>query len=170
MRLLRYLIVSGSAAAMAGAVTFSGVTASTVAAPVRASHAPSARFLAQARTALVGYLRHHHPRAMLAPGRAHSIKGVTATQTFNWSGYVDSSATHQAFTKVSGNWTTPSVTCNAEDQVTSNWVGLDGFNNNSIEQLGTVSWCYQGTATYYTWFEMYPASTVRVSTSLAPGD
>ena len=27
MRLLRYLIVSGSAAAMAGAVTFSGVTA-----------------------------------------------------------------------------------------------------------------------------------------------
>ena len=170
MRLLRYLIVCGSAAAMAGAVTFSGVTASTVAVPARASHAPSARFLAEARAALAHYLRDHHPRAMLAPGRARTIGNVKAFQSYNWSGYVSTSATHQAFTKVSGNWTTPSVTCNAEDQVTSNWVGLDGFNSNSIEQLGTVSWCYQGTATYYTWFEMYPASPVRVSTSLAPGD
>jgi len=170
MRLLRYLIVSGSAAAMAGAVTFSGVTASTIAAPARASHAPSARFLAQARTALVGYLRHHHPRAMLAPGRAHSIKGVTATQTFNWSGYVDTSSTHQAFTKVSGNWTTPSVTCNAEDQIITNWIGLDGFNSNSVEQLGTISWCFQGKPVYFTWFEMFPGNVTEVGKSLAPGD
>src|SRR5215467_15267585 len=170
MRLLRYLIVSGSAAAMAGAVIFSGVTASTVAVPARASHAPSARFLAEARTALAHYLRDHHPRAMLVPGRAHSIKGVTAIKTFNWSGYADMSSTHQAFTKVSGNWTTPSVTCNAEDQITSNWVGLDGFNSNTVEQLGTLSWCFQGTATYFTWFEMFPAGVTQVGTSLAPGD
>ena len=73
MRLPRYLIVSGSAAAMAGAVTFSGVAATTVAAPARASHAPSARFLAEARTALAHYLRHNHPQAMLVHARhAHN--------------------------------------------------------------------------------------------------
>src|SRR5215472_14797946 len=134
MRLLRYLIVSGSAAAMAGAVTLSGVTAATVAAPARASHAPSARFLAEARIALVRYLRHNHPQAMLVhTGRAHSVKNATAAASYNWSGYADTSSTHQAFTKVSGNWTTPSVMCSAEDQITSNWVGLDGFSTSTVE-------------------------------------
>jgi hypothetical protein len=171
MRLLRYLIVSGSAAAMAGAVTLSGVTATSVAAPARAGHAPSARFLAEARTALVHYLRHNHPQAMLVHTRhAHAIRNVTASQSFNWSGYADTSSTHQAFTKVSGNWTTPSVTCNAEDQITSNWVGLDGFKSSTVEQLGTISWCFQKTPTYFTWYEMFPAGTVEVGATLKPGD
>ena len=176
MRVLRYLIVSGSAAAMAGAVTFSGVTATTVAAPARASHAPSARFLAEAKTALVRYLRHNHPQVMLPPGRAHVIRNApAAAQSFNWSGYADVTSTKQTFTKVSGSWTTPSVTCNAEDQITSSWVGLDGFSlpkfpNTTVEQLGTVSWCFQGTATYFTWFEMSPNGLMEVGASLHPGD
>ena len=171
MRLLRYLIVSGSAAAMAGAVTLSGATATSVAAPARASHAPSARFLAEAKTALAHYLRHNHPQAMLVHTRhAHAIRNVTASQSFNWSGYADTSSTHQAFTKVSGNWTTPSVTCNAEDQITSDWVGLDGFNSSTVEQLGTISWCFRKTPTYFTWYEMFPAGTVEVGTTLKPGD
>ena len=170
MRLLRYLIVSGSAAAMAGAVTFSGVTAATVAAPARVSHAPSARFLAEARTALVHYLRRHHPQAMLVHTGAHAVKNVTAATAYNWSGYADTSGTHQAFTKVSGSWTTPSVTCSAEDQITSNWVGLDGFNSNTVEQLGTLSWCFQGKPVFFTWYEMYPAGTTEVGTTVQPGD
>jgi hypothetical protein len=171
MRLLRYLIVSGSAAAMAGAVTLSGVTATTVAAPARAGHAPTARFLSEARTALVHYLRHNHPQAMLVhTGHAHAIKSVTATGSFNWSGYADTATKAQTFTKVSGAWTTPSVTCSAEDQITSDWVGLDGFNSSTVEQLGTISWCFQGTPTYFTWYEMFPAGTVEVGTALKPGD
>ena len=171
MRLLRYLIVSGSAAALAGAVTLSGVTATTVAAPARASHAPSARFLAAARTALVHYLRHDHPQAMLVHTRnAHAVKNVTATSAFNWSGYADTATTAQTFSKVSGAWTTPSVTCRAEDQITSNWVGLDGFNSTTVEQLGTISWCFQGKPVYFTWYEMFPANTVEVGTALKPGD
>jgi len=170
MRLLRYLIVSASAAAMAGALTLSGVTAATVAAPPR-SHAPSARFLAEARTALIGYLRHNHPQAMLVRTHHRSgIRGVTATGSFNWAGYADRASTAQTFTKVSGDWTTPSVTCGAEDQITSNWVGLDGFNSSTVEQLGTVSWCYKGTGTYFTWYEMYPANIVEVGTALKAGD
>jgi hypothetical protein len=172
MRLLRYVIVAGSAAAMAGAVTLTGVTAATtVAAPARVSHAPSARFLAEARSALVKYLRHDHPQAMLVHStHAHAIKGVTAVGSFNWSGYADTSATSQKFTKVSGDWTTPSVTCSAEDQITSDWVGLDGFSDATVEQLGTISWCFESTPTYFTWYEMYPAGTVEVGTALKPGD
>jgi len=172
MRLLRYLIVSGSAAAMAGAMTLTGATATTVAAPARVHHAaPSARFLAEARTALVKYLRHNHPQAMLVHTRhAHAVKNVTATGSFNWSGYADTATKAQTFTKVSGAWTAPSVTCNAEDQITSNWVGLDGFNSNTVEQLGTVGWCFQGTPTYFTWYEMFPAGLTEVGASLKPGD
>src|SRR5262249_4188628 len=171
MRLMRYLIVSGSAAAMAGAVTLSGVTGTTAAAPGRAGHPPSARLLAGARMALVHRLRHHHPQAMLAhTGHPRAIKAVTAIRSFNWSGYAATTSTHQAFTKVSGSWTTPSVTCNPEDQVTSNWVGLDGINSNTVEQLGTLSWCFQNKPVYVTWFAMFPAGVTHVGTTLQPGD
>jgi hypothetical protein len=133
--------------------------------------APSARFLAEARTALVKYLRHNHPQAILVHTRhAHAVKNVTASASFNWSGYADTASKAQTFTKVSGSWTAPSVTCNAEDQITSNWVGLDGFNSNSVEQLGTLAQCFQGTPIYFTWYEMFPAATVEVGTALKPGD
>ncbi len=167
MRLLRYLIVSGSAAAMAGAVTLTGATAATtVAAPARVSHATSARFLSEARTEIARYLRHYRPQAMLVHTRgAHAVKGVTAVGSFNWSGYADTSTTAQEFTKVSGSWTAPSVSCNAEDQITSGWVGLDGFNTATVEQLGTLAQCFQGTATYATWYEMFPGSLTVVGTT-----
>jgi hypothetical protein len=62
------------------------------------------------------------------------------------------------------------VTCSAEDQITSDWVGLDGFNSGTVEQLGTISWCFQSKPTYFTWYEMFPAGTVEVGTALKPGD
>jgi len=172
MRLPRYLIVSGSAAAMAGAVTLSGASATSVAAPARASHARSARLLAEAQTVLAHYLRHNHPQAMLAhTGHAQAAENVIAASAFNWSGYADTATKAHTFTKVSGSWTVPSVTCNAEDQITSAWVGLDGFNSSTVEQLGTTSWCYKGKGVYYTWYEVYPKANVhQVSTALKPGD
>jgi hypothetical protein len=133
--------------------------------------APSARFLAEARVALGKYLRHYHPQAMLVhPGRLHSIKAVTASASFNWSGYADTASKAQTFTKVSGSWTAPSVTCNAEDQITSGWVGLDGFNSSTVEQLGTLAQCFEGTPIYFTWYEMFPGGLTEVGTALKPGD
>jgi hypothetical protein len=177
MHLLRYCIISGSAAVLtAGTMILTGGSAvTTAAAPVRpaqhASHRPSARFLSEARTALVRYLRHDHQTAeFVHRGRTSSLRGTTADTTFNWSGYADSSATKGTFTKVSGKWTTPAVTCTAEDTITSEWVGLDGFASSTVEQDGTLDWCFEGTPTYFTWYEMYPAGTIEVGTSLAPGD
>jgi len=178
MRVLRTLIVPGTAALLAGTVTLSGATAITAGGHARANPAvPSARFLAQARTALTGYLRRGHPQALLVhPGTPAAAAGTSSASTFNWSGYVDlSSATSGTFTKVSGSWTAPSVTCTAEDQITSDWVGLDGYGtskvpNTTVEQLGTIGWCYQGSPIYFTWYEIYPAGTAEVGMTLRPGD
>ncbi len=138
--------------------------------------AQEARFVSAARNALARYLRHYRPQLMLA-GRPHArVNGPTAVDSFNWSGYADGSKTTKAgtFTQVSGSWTTPSVKCGAEDELTSEWVGLDGWTSGSLEQLGTMSWCYRGAALYFTWWEMFfpPTNTglIRVGTTLKPGD
>jgi len=49
-------------------------------------------------------------------------------------------------------------------------VGLDGFTSTTVEQDGTLDWCFQGVATYFTWYEMYPAGTIEVGKTLRPGD
>lgn len=173
MRLLRSLAVSGSAAMMAGALTFAAGPMASTAAGHHAGAAPSARFLSEARTALVGFLRHNHPTALLVhPGGVHAgVKGTSKVGSFNWSGYADTSTKAGAFTKVSGSWSTPKiVSCSKEDQITSEWVGLDGFTTGTVEQDGTLDWCFEGKAIYFTWYEMFPAGTVEVGKSLKPGD
>jgi hypothetical protein len=172
MRPLRYLLIAGSAAVLAGALT---LTATTTTAPARTSHAAySARYLSAARNALAHYLRHYRPQLMRAGHPRALATGITAAASFNWSGYADGSKSTQAntFTKVSGSWTTPSVKCGPEDQLTSDWVGLDGWVSKSFEQLGTVSWCYEGSPTYFTWWDMSNTGNglVRVGTTLQPGD
>jgi len=175
MRLLRYSLVAGSAAVLTGALMLAtGAAVTTAAGPARAVHAaahqPSARFLAEARIALADYLRHDHQPAELVHPARNGLRGTTKTSSYNWSGYADVSTTKGTFSKVSGQWTTPKVTCTAEDTITSEWVGIDGWTSSTVEQDGTLDWCFEGTPTYFTWYEMYPAGTIEVGTSLAPGD
>jgi hypothetical protein len=173
MRLFRTLLVGGTAALLGGSVALS-VTASTPTAAPR-EHAVTAHltaaFLAQARAALAADLR--TPGVALFPqGRPspHASSAVTTVSSFNWAGYADSSTTTGEFTKVSGAWTVPAVTCTKEDRITSDWVGLDGLNSATVEQDGTVSQCFEGSAVYYSWYEMYPAGTIAVGTTVAAGD
>ncbi len=91
----------------------------------------------------------------------------------NWSGYAATST--KSFTGASTEFIQPTVTCSVghnKDVYTSNWVGLDGFNNGTVEQDGTSGYCAprHGTSpTYYAWIEMYPAATV-VEYHVAAGD
>jgi hypothetical protein len=177
MRALRSLFLVGSAAALSGALAVSAVTAGATAAPA-ARPAPgraqlTASFLSEARAALVKDLNRNHGTAWFVHGRPSTTAGVansSATSSFNWAGYADVSSAHGHFTKVSGAWTVPSVTCTAEDRITSDWVGLDGFSSSTVEQDGTVSQCFGGRAVYYTWYEMYPADTIAVGATVRPGD
>ena len=155
------------------AVAVLSVAGSTATQPTaqRTAHRPSARLLSQATAALTSYLAHGHQIAEHAHSlRNGSSRGTTAAGSYNWSGYADTASTDGTFSQVSGSWVTPSVTCTAEDTITSEWVGLDGWNSSTVEQDGTLDWCFEGTAFYYTWYEMYPAGTVTVGSSLRPGD
>src|SRR5580658_197417 len=152
-RPMRSLAVAASAAVLGGALLVSSGSAITT---------------ASARVALVHYLRADHPQLELArPGR---LANTTNEGSYNWSGYTDTSTTKGKFSSVSGKWSTPAVTCGAEDQIDSDWVGLDGATDGTVEQDGTISWCFEGVPTYFTWYEMYPANTVEVGLSLEPGD
>lgn len=79
----------------------------------------------------------------------------------NWSGYAATGAT---FTSVSGSWTVPDVTCaNPSDGSTSEWIGIDGDGNQTVEQDGTEADCAGGSPQYYAWYEMYGDSDPNLS-------
>jgi hypothetical protein len=106
--------------------------------------------------------------------QAHSANHVpkhkrTATTSTNWSGYaIDGTGAAD----VIGSWTQPKVvTCGpSENTWSSPWVGIDGDNSNTVEQIGTDSDCSYGTPTYYAWYEMYPKSLVKIGMAINPGD
>jgi Peptidase A4 family len=93
------------------------------------------------------------------------------TVSLNWSGYAATSA--KKFTYVHSTFVQPAVTCpGIKNQWTSNWVGLDGFNNATVEQDGTFAHCggpQSTTPVYKAWYEMYPAGSVNVF-AVHPGD
>ena len=102
-----------------------------------------------------------------------SAPGSSALPTIsaNWSGYAATSV--KQFTDVHSTFVQPAITCpGAKNQWTSNWVGLDGFNDATVEQDGSIAHCGGTDSTkpvYKAWYEMYPASSVNVFT-VHPGD
>ncbi|MGH9016836.1 MAG: G1 family glutamic endopeptidase [Acidimicrobiales bacterium] len=130
----------------------------------------TASFLKAARAALFQSLRHND-----APLHLVHPSGTTAANatdvSFNWSGYADELSKKGSFSTVSANWTVPTVSCPTdEDQISSEWVGLDGATDSTVEQDGTIGQCFEGQAVYYTWYELYPSPTVIEGSTLSPGD
>ncbi len=124
------------------------------------------------------------------------VRHATAVSSSNWSGYADVSETYDS---VSASWTEPTVSCSSTSlgglgsgllggissgslgglgssllggpsAAAAFWVGLDGYNSSSVEQLGTDSDCDGSTPTYYAWYEMYPNPSVDLSNPVSPGD
>jgi hypothetical protein len=94
------------------------------------------------------------------------------TVSENWSGYAVTGKT--PYNYVSSSFVVPTVTCNGlQDVYTSDWVGLDGFNDQTVEQDGISGTCTKATnyerPYYYAWIEMYPAPTVKTF-KVFPGD
>jgi peptidase A4-like protein len=108
-------------------------------------------------------------RHLVAPRTIHGAGPASVTST-NWAGYAATGGTG-AFTSVASDWTQPSLTCKASgDQYTAFWAGLDGYSDDTVEQIGTQADCISGTAEYYAWYEMYPADPVTFSNTVKPGD
>jgi hypothetical protein len=95
----------------------------------------------------------------------------TSTST-NWSGYAVA-ASKDAVTSVKASWKVPAATCNGSGPKTGYaafWVGIDGYNSNSVEQIGTDSDCSSGSPVYYSWYEFYPAPSYETTMSIESGD
>jgi hypothetical protein len=101
---------------------------------------------------------------------AYVARSHGAVTSNNWSGYAVQ--TSKEFTEVVGSWVQPAVDCT---QTTGRprsafWVGLDGYANQTVEQIGTQSSCADGSASYFAWWQMYPSPFVTLSTSAYPVD
>ncbi len=95
-----------------------------------------------------------------------------STSSLNWAGYAVSSAPGSV-SDARGSWVVPSIqgTCPSTNQYSSFWVGIDGFNSNTVEQTGTDSDCRSGSPAYYAWYEFYPKPSHVISgLSVHPGD
>lgn len=104
-----------------------------------------------------------------------SSHGVQAFGSVNWGGYADIETGSDTATGVSADWTIPRVTCpqgryRTQDAFDSQWVGLDGATNGTVEQLGSGEQCYEGVLYYYVWYEMFPGGTVEEGTQACIND
>jgi hypothetical protein len=106
--------------------------------------------------------------------------GIPNTTSSNWSGYADTNYTTKGkFKSVSATWNVPEVApapndCTAGTFATGEglagfWIGLDGAADNTVEQTGTATECYEGTEYYWSWYEMYPKGLVVIGL-VNPGD
>jgi len=116
--------------------------------------------------------RQHRPR-IVAPGTPapfyDSIRNVTVSYNTIWAGYAVNGTD---FTYVQGSWIVTSVDCTkTPNSDSSEWVGIDGWTSNTVEQIGTDADCNGKSPYYYVWYEFYPLNTVVINdVSIAPGD
>jgi hypothetical protein len=122
--------------------------------------------LAQAQELREVATHHHGPVSI-----RHARYDGTAEST-NWSGYAVTGA-NGSVTSVSGSWIIPASTCTkgSAPEYAAFWIGIDGWNSNTVEQIGTDSDCANGEPSYYAWFEFYPEPAYYAGrlTNLTPG-
>lgn len=106
-------------------------------------------------------------RMIRVPGHGTGLPTVS----LNWSGYA--AVSKKPFTSAQTTFVQPAGKCpGIRLQATSNWVGLDGFNDGTVEQTGTSIQCIgknHTTPLYRAWFEMFPKGSVNVF-AVKPGD
>jgi peptidase A4-like protein len=119
-----------------------------------------------------GSLRHTLPLAHPAhPFRTHPLQRGTKFNTVssnNWSGFATYS---DRFRYVSATYTVPSLNCaiSPDGSFDSEWVGLDGYTSNTVEQVGNYAQCSGGTPNYFAFYEMFPSPSVAFS-GISAGD
>jgi Peptidase A4 family len=159
------------AAAIAAAASV--VTLGTASAASAGTHPGTAAAAARAARAALRHMTANQPVTdQVVPGTRHRSGGLTKVSFYNWSGYADDSSKGNTYSKVSGSWSEPAITCPTKEfQVAVFWVGIDGYNGSTVEQDGTLAECYKGKAHYYTWWEMYPTNEIQtVGDTVKPGD
>jgi hypothetical protein len=86
-----------------------------------------------------------------------------------WAGY---RTTRNGITQVTATWVQPRVRpLGPRRNDVAFWVGLDYPEALDLEQIGTEVTCARHTrTTNHAWYELYPASAVRIAMAIRPGD
>ncbi|MGB8352602.1 MAG: G1 family glutamic endopeptidase [Chthoniobacteraceae bacterium] len=93
----------------------------------------------------------------------------------NWSGYavpLEKSGETDVFSDIQGTWKIPTVTGMGRSAAYSSaWIGIDGYEDGTVEQIGSEQ-DWTGTKQQnYVWFEMYPNGAYEITGFPAsPGD
>ncbi|WP_306434033.1 MULTISPECIES: G1 family glutamic endopeptidase [Paenibacillus] len=97
--------------------------------------------------------------------RLNSVGWISA----NWSGYAVSGRS-KSFRRISAKWIVPVVRSSSHTTYSSAWIGIDGFGNTSLIQVGTGHDFVNGKARYYAWWEILPAVMTPIPYPVHPGD
>jgi hypothetical protein len=102
------------------------------------------------------------------------------TTSNSWSGYVAATNIAQpqigSVSAVYGSWIVPAVTGPSQGITESSiWVGIDGWGNSTVEQVGTGENVVNGRPVYNAWWEMYSKGDgqpeqIITSMTVMPGD
>lgn len=114
----------------------------------------------------------HQPATNLKSQPGAAIVNAVQWTSSNWSGYALTPASGaEAFYYVAAHWIIPTVqqapgTCSGGWDYSSQWVGIDGFNNDYLLQAGSAAnvECVSGknTTQYFPWLEWLPESELEI--------
>jgi hypothetical protein len=114
----------------------------------------------------------YQPGAHLPATHLPELTPVNGTlSSGNWSGYADLACGTCSLRYVAASFTMPSLNCakSPDGSYASFFVGLDGLNDSTVEQIGTTADCSGGTTSYLAFYEMFPGAPVAF-TGISPGD
>ncbi len=91
----------------------------------------------------------------------------SADQT--WGGYAMLGA--KPYKSITGSWNIPNMDCSRGSGDASPWIGIDGWSDQTVEQIGIDLDCSSaGVASYHTWVEMYPQASLYFPETVKAGD
>jgi Peptidase A4 family len=95
-----------------------------------------------------------------------ALTGTHSDQT--WSGYAVTGS--GPYISITGRWNIPTMNCANGPGDASPWIGIDGWSNDTVEQIGIDLDCRHGTPSYHPWVEMYPGPSDYFKETVHAGD
>jgi hypothetical protein len=166
MKATKAVALGAASVAMSIGIAIPGLTGAGAAKPRPGALAASVK--TAVRPGAPARILQERTRVTVRAAGAGAHLAETASTSSNWSGYAVGG---ESYTYVVGKWKVPTATCaSGENSQSSTWVGLDGWGDQTVEQVGSTTGCIFGIPSYFAWTEMYPALPVPSSDTISPGD
>lgn len=89
------------------------------------------------------------------------------TKSLNWSGYTSYTSVDNpeigSVNGVWGTWDVPKLHPSLNDRFSACWVGMDGYFNQTVEQIGTAQFWQSGKQVNFVWFSLFPGPTYEIT-------